>query len=382
MPLKGIRVLELAGLAPGPFCGMLLVDFGASVIKVDKANAVQIIPDCLGHGKRSIALNLKTKKGIKIFKRLSDQSDVVIDPFRAGVMEKIKLGPKDLMETNKRLIYARLTGFGQKGPYAHMAGHDINYLGLSGILSLLGRYNQKPTPPINLAADFGGGGLMCAFGILLALLERSRSNAGQVVDASMVDGSAYLGSWIFRTQNIPELWGNPRGKNILDTGSHFYDTYETKDKQYMCLGAIEPQFYETFLEKLGLSIDELSQYDNFEENRAKLENIFKQKTQAEWCTVFDGTDACVTPVLNVKEVALHAHNRERKTFTVSEDDSVIPNPAPRLSRTSGKSKGLQKNPEPGEHTTEILTELSFKSSEITDLIKNGIVEQGIAQSKL
>ncbi|XP_076287526.1 alpha-methylacyl-CoA racemase [Lasioglossum baleicum] len=382
MPLKGIKVLELAGLAPGPFCGMILAEFGASVIKVDKAKAYPIIPDRLSHGKRSIALNLKTKEGIKVFKKLSDQSDAIIDPYRPGVMEKMKLGPEDLMKTNKRLIYARLTGFGPIGPYANMAGHDINYLGLSGLLSLLGRFNEKPTPPINLVADFGGGGLMCAFGIVLAILERSKSNIGQVVDASMVDGSAYLGSWFFRTRNLPELWGQPRGKNMLDTGSHFYDTYETKDKQYLCVGAIEPQFYETFLEKLCLSEEELPQYDNFEENRMKLEKIFKQKTRAEWCAIFDGTDACVTPVLDIKEVAHNAHNRERNTFATLEDDLVVPNPAPRLSFTPGKSKVHEKIPEPGEHTTEILTELNFKSNEITDFIRNGIVEQGITRSKL
>ncbi|XP_076654187.1 alpha-methylacyl-CoA racemase [Halictus rubicundus] len=382
MPLKGIKVLELAGLAPGPFCGMILAEFGASVIKVDKANAYTIIPDRLSHGKRSIALNLKTKEGIKVFKKLSDQSDAIIDPYRPGVMEKMKLGPEDLMKTNNRLIYARLTGFGQIGPYANMAGHDINYLGLSGLLSLLGRFNEKPTPPINLVADFGGGGLMCAFGIVLAILERSRSNVGQVVDASMVDGSAYLGSWFFRTRNLPELWGKPRGKNMLDTGSHFYNTYETKDKQYLCVGAIEPQFYETFLEKLGLSEEEMPQYDKFEENQMKLEKIFKQKTRAEWCAIFDGTDACVTPVLDIKEVAHNAHNRERNTFTTLEDELVVPNPAPRLSFSPGKSKVYEKIPEPGEHTTEILTELNFKPNEITNFIKNGIVEQGMTQSKL
>ncbi|XP_031848443.1 alpha-methylacyl-CoA racemase [Nomia melanderi] len=382
MPLKGIKVLELAGLAPGPFCGMILADFGASVIKVNKVNAFQPIPDCLGHGKRSIALNLKTEKGINIFKKLSDQSDVIINPFRPGVLEKIKLGPEDLMKTNKKLIYARLTGFGQNGPYANMAGHDINYLALSGLLSLFGRFNEKPTPPVNLAADFGGGGLMCAFGILLALLERSKHNVGQIVDISMVEGSAYLGSWLFRTQNLPELWGNPRGKNILDTGSHFYNTYETKDKKYMCVGAIEPQFYQTFLEKIGQSIDEMPQYSEFEESRMKLEKIFKQKTQAEWCAIFDGTDACVTPVLNLKEAAVHTHNKERNTFTTLEDNVISPNPAPRLSLTSGKSKVLLNNPIPGEHTTEILRELNFKQNEINEFLHNGIVEQGMTQSKL
>ncbi|XP_071564540.1 alpha-methylacyl-CoA racemase isoform X3 [Temnothorax nylanderi] len=378
MALKGIKVLELAGLAPGPVCGMILADFGASVIRVDKIGAQAL--DCIGHGKRSIALNLKSEKGINIFKKLSNQSDVVIDTYRRGVMEKLKIGPKELMATNKKLIYARLTGYGQSGSYADMAGHDINYLGLSGLLSLFGRYNEKPTPPVNLAADFGGGSLMCALGIILALYERTNSNVGQVIDLSMVEGTAYLGSWLFRSQKMG-IWGNARGKNFLDTGSHWYDTYETKDKLYMCVGALEPQFYEIFLEKLGLSSDEIPQYENFEENRRRITEIFKTKTQAEWCAIFDGTDACVTPMLDLKNVTSHIHNKQRQTFTTVGDD-VIPNPAPRLSRTPGISVGACRNPQPGDDTVQILTELKFQSNEIDDLLSNGIAYQTQHTSKL
>ncbi|KYN05483.1 PREDICTED: alpha-methylacyl-CoA racemase isoform X1 [Cyphomyrmex costatus] len=377
MALKGIKVVELAGLAPGPFCGMILAEFGASVTRVDKLETQSL--DCLGHGKRSISLNLKSEEGINIFKKLSDQSDIVIDTYRRGVMERLKIGPNELMVTNKKLIYARLTGYGQTGSFADMAGHDINYLGLSGLLSLFGRYNEKPIPPVNLAADFGGG-LMCALGIILALYERTKSNIGQVIDASMVEGSAYLGSWLFRSQNMG-IWEKPRGKNLLDTGSHFYDTYETKDKFYMCVGAIEPQFYEIFLEKLGLSSDEVPQYENFEENRRKITEIFKTKTQAEWCAIFDGTDACVTPVLNLKDVMLHVHNKQRQTFTIVGDD-LIPNPAPRLSRTPGISLGVQRNPQVGEDTVQILTELKFQPSEIDHLLSNGIAYQSQHISKL
>ncbi|XP_032679695.1 alpha-methylacyl-CoA racemase [Odontomachus brunneus] len=378
MALKGIKVLELAGLAPGPFCGMILADFGASVIRIDKIG-VQIF-DCLGHGKRSIALNLKSQEGIEIFKKLSSQSDVIIDTYRKGVMEKLKIGPEDLMTINKKLIYARLTGYGQSGPYAKMAGHDINYLGLSGLLSLFGRYNEKPTPPVNLAADFGGGGLMCALGIILALYERCNSNVGQVVDASMVEGSAYLGSWLFRSQKLP-IWGNSRGKNILDGGAHFYDTYETKDKRYMCVGALEPQFYEVFLEKLGLTSDEMPQYENFEENRRKITEIFKKKTQAQWCAIFDGTDACVTPLLSLQDAASHVHNQHRKAFTTAAND-VIPNPSPRLSRTSAVSAGTRENLQPGQNTVEILTELKYQSKEINDFLSNGFVYQAQRISKV
>ncbi|EGI67987.1 PREDICTED: alpha-methylacyl-CoA racemase-like [Acromyrmex echinatior] len=295
-------------------------------------------------------------------------------------MEKLKIGPNELLATNKKLIYARLTGYGQNGSFANMAGHDINYLGLSGLLSLFGRYNEKPIPPINLAADFGGGGLMCAFGIILALYERTKSNVGQVIDASMVEGSAYLGSWLFRSQKMG-IWENPRGKNLLDTGSHFYDTYETKDKLFMCVGAIEPQFYEIFLEKLGLSSDEIPQYKNFEENRRKITEIFKTKTQAEWCAIFDGTDACVTPVLNLKDVMLHIHNKQRQTFTIV-GNNLFPNPAPRLSRTPGISLGVQRNPQVGENTIQVLTELKFQPNEIDYLLSNGIAYQSKHISKL
>ncbi|XP_043502819.1 alpha-methylacyl-CoA racemase [Polistes fuscatus] len=382
MPLKGIKVIEMAGLAPGPFCGMLLAEFGASVIRVDKVGSEVTIPDFTAHGKRSIALNLKTNEGVEVFKKMSRYSDIIIDPFRKGVMEKMKIGPDDIMQINKQIIYARLTGFGQKGPYADMAGHDINFLSLSGLLSLFGRANEKPTPPVNLAADFGGGGLMCALGIILALFERSRSNLGQVVDASMVEGTAYLGSWIFRSQQVAGLWGNPRGQNMLDTGTHFYNTYETKDKRYMAIGALEDKFYSNLLKKLGLSEDEVPQFENFDKNHELFVDLFKKKTQAEWCAIFDGVDACVTPILNLEDTPHHPHNKENETFRVTEDNLVIPNPTPRLSRTPGISMATCKNPERGEHSIEILNELGFDSKEIDNFLTNNIVIQAQCNSKL
>ncbi|XP_015184373.1 PREDICTED: alpha-methylacyl-CoA racemase [Polistes dominula] len=382
MALKGIKVIELAGLAPGPFCGMLLAEFGATVIRVDKVGSGTVFPDFTANGKRSIALNLKTKEGVEVFKKMSRHSDVIIDPFRRGVMEKMKIGPDDIMKINKQIIYARLTGFGQKGLYADMAGHDINFVGLSGLLSLFGRANEKPTPPINLASDFGGGGLMCALGIILALFERSRSNLGQVVDASMVEGTAYLGSWFFRSQQLPWLWSNPRGQNLLDTGTHFYNTYETKDKRYMAVGAIENKFYSNLLEKLGLSEDEVPQFSNFDKNHALFVDLFKKKTQAEWCAIFDGVDACVTPILNLKDTPYHPHNEENETFKVTKNNLVIPNPAPRLSRTPGISMATCKNPERGEHSIAILNELGYDSKEIDNFVNNGIVIQAKSNSKL
>ncbi|KAJ8679823.1 hypothetical protein QAD02_015610 [Eretmocerus hayati] len=381
MSLKGVKVLELAGLAPAPFCGMLLADFGASVIRVDKPGAAQL--DSLGNGKRSIALNLKCADGVNIFKKLSDECDVIIDPYRKGVMEKLRLGPHDLMPTNRKLIYARLTGFGQDGPYSNMAGHDINYVGLSGLLSLFGRHGEKPTPPVNFAADFGGGGLMCAFGILVALFERNQSQRGQIIDTSMVEGTAYLGSWFYRSQKIPGLWGQPRGKNILDTGAHFYDTYETKDGYHMAVGALESQFYAEFIEKLGMTEEDLPQFDDFENGRKKLAAIFKTKTQDEWCKIFDGSDACVTPILTLQNVASNPHNRAQKSFAVGKDNLMVPKPAPRLSRTPGVSCALEKpNICPGENSLEILEEYKFTAEEIKNFVENGVIQQSDKMSKL
>ncbi|KAL6442306.1 hypothetical protein ACFW04_002515 [Cataglyphis niger] len=366
MVLKGIKVLELAGFASGLFCGMVLADFGASVIRVDKIG-VQML-DCLGHGKRSIALNLKSEKGINIFKKLSIQSDVVIDTYRRGVMERLKIGPNELMATNKKLIYARLTGYGQDGSYADMTSHDINYLSLSGLLSLFGQLTEKPKPSVNLVV--GGNGLICALGIILAY-ERTKSNVGQVIDASMIKGTAYLGSWLFKTQKMP---GIHIEKSRLNRNAHFYNTYETKDKLYMCVGAIEPQFYKIFVKKLGFCSKEIPQFENFEENCHKIAEIFKKKTQAEWCAIFDGTDACVTPVLSLKDTASYNHNKQRQMFTIVGDD-IIPNPAPRLSRTPGIVRRTYRNPQPGENTVEILTELNCQSKEIDNLLSNGFAYQ-------
>ncbi|XP_044596518.1 alpha-methylacyl-CoA racemase isoform X2 [Cotesia glomerata] len=311
---------------------------------------------------------------------MCDQSDVIIDPFRKGVMEKLKLGPSDLMKTNKKLIYARLTGFGQEGPYARMAGHDINFLALSGLLSFFGRSGDKPLPPVNFAADFAGGGLICALGILLALYERTESKLGQIIDASMVEGAAYVGSWLFRSQNIPGLWGRPRGKNILDSGTHFYDTYETSDGKFLAVGALEPHFYAILLQKLGMNDEELPQFENFLENKKKLTEIFRSKTQEEWTKIFDGSDACVTPVLTPKNVYKHPHNKERQSFSL-ENKIVVPKPAPRLSRTPGQSSAKLQSPLAGENSREVLLNYGFDEREINEFIQSGIVQQ-LHRSKL
>ncbi|KAK6622676.1 hypothetical protein RUM43_008518 [Polyplax serrata] len=371
MPLKGIKVLELAGLAPAPFCGAILADFGASVIKIDRVSSSSEA-DCMTNGKKSLALNLKDNRGRDIFLRLSSKADVLIEPFRRGVMENLGLGPEVLTKLYPKLIYARLTGFGQTGPYSDMAGHDINFLSLSGVLSFLGRAEEKPVPPVNLLADFGGGGLTCALGIVLALLERSNSGKGQVIDCSMVEGAAYLSSWLFRSQNLP-IWGQKRGQNVLDTGTHFYETYETADGRFVSVGALESQFYDILVQKLKLPELE-SQWSDFESKKKVLAKVFKTKTRDEWCEIFDFTDACVTPVLDVTEVTEHAHNKERETFIKLGQGVVAPKPAPRLSRTTGISKANLPAVENGEHSEEILREIGYSSFEIHEFEKEGVIK--------
>jgi len=377
MALKGLRVIELAGLAPSPACGMFLADFGATVTVVDKVAKNHL--DVLRGGKRTIALNLKQPKAIEIMKSLCKNADVLIEPYRPGVMEKLGLGPDVLLNENPQLIYARLTGFGGDGTgkYADRAGHDINYLAVSGLLSMFGRKGEKPMPPANLGADFAGGGLMCAFGICVALLERHRSGKGQIVDCAMVEGAAYVGSWLYRSRNLP-VWGGERGDNLLDTGNHSYDTYETKDGKFMSVGALEPQFYDVFIKGLGLEPHQVDQIGNVEKNRKLLTEIFKQKTQQEWCQVFDGVDACVFPVLEWDEAPRHEHNRARNVFL---DESkangvVVPNPAPKLSRTPGQSSAHFAERHPMDMAQEILKEIGMKQDDIKKLYEENILLLG------
>ncbi|CAL4123124.1 unnamed protein product [Meganyctiphanes norvegica] len=381
MPLHGIRVLEFAGLAPAPFCGMVLSDFGASVIRVDKLRGPDV--DRSVRGKRSVAVNLKNSEGVSVIKKLASKADIIIEPYRRGVMEKMGLGPKELMAENPKLIYARLTGFGQSGPYADMAGHDINYVALSGLLSILGRKDGPPTPPINLLADFAGGGLMCALGIVLALLERSKSGIGQVIDANMVEGAAYVGSWMYSSRDL-RIWDQGRGKNWLDSGAHFYDTYETSDGRYMACGAVEPQFYHQMMTLLGLDPDAIGQFDDYDNKKNIIATTFKQKTQEDWCKIFDGKDACVTPVLSLDEAPHHPHNAARNSFVASSKGNVMyePRPAPLLSRTPAQVTDTSHSLKFGQHTHEILAENGFTQQEIEKLITSKIVAQATEASKL
>lgn len=328
--------------------------------------------DVLSNGKQSIAINLKHKKGVDVMHKLCKTADVLIEPFRKGVMESLGLGPDIVLKNNERLIYARLTGYGQKGAFSNMAGHDINYLSLSGLLSLFGRTGEKPIFPVNLAADFGGGGLMCALGILLALFERNQSNKGQVVDCDMVSGTAYLGSWLYRSQKLP-IWGNERGNNVLDTGAHFYEVYKTKDEKFVSVGAFEFQFYEELLKGLNLSVEDVPHFTDFEENKELFSSIFAKKTQEEWCNIFDGTNACVTPVLTIDEAPQHKHNQAQNTFVKNVSDEFVPATAPKLSRTSGESKSIMKVPEIGEHTEVIMRSLQYTKNEILELENENVI---------
>lgn len=382
MALAGIRVIELAGLAPAPFCGMILADFGASVIRVDRTKAAMTV-DTQARGKRSVAINLKTAAGVSLLRKLCLQSDVVLEPYRKGVMEKLGLGPQELLRENPRLIYARLTGYGQNGPLSLAAGHDINYLAMSGLLSRLGRSTEKPYAPLNLVADFAGGGLTCALGILLALLERTKSGKGQIVDASMVEGAAYVGSFVWKSRRI-RMWDNPRGQNMLDSGAPFYDTYQTSDGKYMAVGAIEPQFYKELLKGLELDTADLPSqmsFDEWPEVRRIFTERFASKTQAEWTTVFDGTDACVTPVLSFEEVSSHPHNQQRGSFLQDLSGEESPSPAPVLDRTPAEPC-LKPDPMIGEHTVDILQEFGVTPEQIEQLLATGIVESHAAKTKL
>ncbi|SDK74435.1 CaiB/BaiF CoA transferase family protein [Nonomuraea jiangxiensis] len=329
-PLAGVRVLELAGLAPGPFAGMMLADHGAEVLRIDRVKAVSDRPrtDVMNRGKRTIGLDLKAPEGVAALKELARHADVVIEVFRPGVAERLGIGPDDLHAVNERLVYGRMTGWGQDGPLASTAGHDIDYIAISGVLSMLGRAGEQPTPPINILGDFAGGGLMLAYGVLLALFERERTGRGRVVDAAMVDGAAILFSMFYQAVQGGH-WG-ARGTNLLDTGAPQYDTYETADGQYVAVGSLEPQFWEAMVTLMGLT-DLPDRHDRAQwpALKARLAEEFRSRTRAEWEAIFEGSDACVSPVLSMAEAPEHPHNAARGSF-VRVGEVTQPVPAPRL----------------------------------------------------
>lgn len=378
--LRGLRVVEMAGLAPAPFAGMILADFGASVIRVDKMSDITV--DSLARGKRSIAVNLKQPEGVQVVRRLCAQADVLIEPYRPGVMERAGLGPQTLLADNPRLVYARLTGFGQTGPLAPRAGHDINYLAVSGVLSMFRRPEDRPLPPVNILGDFAAGGMLCAMGIMAALLERGASGCGQVIDSSMVDGAAYLSSFIHKSNHLG-IWGGPPGTNMLDGGAPFYDTYETKDGKFVAVGAIEPEFYSALLEGMGLdpsAVPAQNDRDAWPETRKKFAAVFASRPRAEWEAVFHGTDACVTPILEPAEAAAHPHCAARHVFSTAAGQ-VDPAPAPRLSRTPAQPATTGDLLQVGRHTREILAELGYDAAAAEALLSKGAVKAA-ANAKL
>lgn len=334
-PLQGLRVVELAGIGPGPHAAMILGDLGADVVRVERpSKSDKPSRDYLLRNRRSVAANLKDPQDREMVLGLIAKADVLIEGFRPGVTERLGLGPDDCAKVNERLIYARMTGWGQTGPRSQQAGHDINYISLNGILHAIGRVNEKPVPPLNLVGDFGGGSMFLLVGVLSALWERERSGKGQVIDAAMVDGSSVLAQmqWAFRATG---MWSDVRGTNMLDTGAPYYDTYECADGRHVAVGSIEPQFYAELLEKLGLDPAELPGQNDvarWPELRARLAETFAARDRDHWASVFASSDACVTPVLSFDEVESETHNADRQIF-YRDEVGIFPAPAPRFSRS-------------------------------------------------
>ncbi|WP_417611293.1 CaiB/BaiF CoA transferase family protein [Parasphingorhabdus sp.] len=334
-PLAGLNIIEFAGIGPGPFCGMMLADQGATVTVLHRPGRAPDPRLALSRSRKLVAIDLKSDAGIKTARDLVKNADGLIEGFRPGVMERLGLGPDELLADNPQLVYGRMTGWGQYGPLASAAGHDINYISISGALHAFGRKGEKPTPPINMVGDFGGGGMMLAFGMVSALLHAKTGGAGQVVDCAMTDGSAALMAMIFDFHNTGQ-WQDERGVNLLDTGAHFYDTYETSDGKFISIGSIEPQFYAELRQVAGLADDPDfdAQMDprQWPALKAKLTDLFKTKTRSQWCDLMEGTDICFAPVLSLTEAKEHPHNVERQTF-VDVGGLKQPAPAPRYSVT-------------------------------------------------
>jgi len=378
-PLDGIVIIELAGIGPAPFAAMLLADMGARVIRVDRMDDADLgLPgrepkfDVLGRGRQSIGIDMKNPEGIALVKRLASTADALIEGFRPGVIERLGLAPEVLLALNPRLVIGRMTGFGQDGPMSPRAGHDINYIALAGVLHAIGRRGEAPVPPLNLVGDFGGGGMMLAFGVVAGILSAQRTGRGQVVDAAMVDGAAYLMAMMFGFRSAGQ-WNDERGANILDTGSPWYDVYETSDGKWLSVGAIEKRFYAALLDGLGLKDARLpKQYDRsgWPELRAQFAAVIKTKTRDEWAAIFADRDACVAPVLSLDEVAQHPHMKGRGTL-VARDGVLQPAPAPRFSETPGQIG--QSARQPGQDTDAVLMAAGLGADDIARLRRSGVV---------
>lgn len=369
-PLRGIRVLEVAGQGPGPFAAMVLADLGAEVIRVERPNAVDI-KDAVVRSRRIVRLDLKKADGAQVFLRLAASCDALIEGFRPGAMERLGLGPQACLAANPGLIYGRMTGWGQDGPYARAPGHDINYIALAGVLAHLGRAGSPPTPPLNLLGDYGGGGMLLAVGILAALVETARSGQGQVIDAAMVDGSALLMTFAWTLHHMGQL-GGPRGTNILDSGAPFYDVYECADGAYISVGSVEPRFYGELLTVTGLGDDPLmaEQHDPslWPEQKKRLADVILGRTSGEWREAMENAQVCFAPVLNMAEAVRHPHNVARGTF-VEVGGMTQPAPAPRFSRTALDGP---RTPRQGVYETRsILADAGYTTEEIESLIESG-----------
>ena len=383
-PLTGYKIIEIAGIGPGPFAAMMLSDMGAEVIRVERVQAVRDTQssnanwDVMQRGRKNVAIDLKHADGVEALLQLVEKADAMIEGFRPGVMERLGVGPDVCLARNKKLVFGRMTGWGQDGPYANAAGHDINYIALAGALAHFGRAGEAPVPPLNMVGDFGGGGMLLAYGVVCALLEAQRSGAGQVVDAAMVDGSAILMSMFWGFKNIGLHDENARGTNMLDSGAHFYDVYKCSDGKFVSIGSIEPQFYAQLLQLTGLAGD--AEFANQQDRtmwpklKQRLTEVFATKTQAEWCKIMEGTDVCFAPVLTMSEAAKHPHNVARKTF-IEIAGTTQPAPAPRFSRTVASLPTAPVGA--GANTREVLQ--SWGIQNVDELITRGVVKESGAE---
>lgn len=380
-PLEGVKIVELAGIGPGPFCAMLLSDMGAEVIRVDRAaNVGHDIGregedprfGLLQRGRRNIAVDLKNPEGVAAVLRLVDRADALVEGFRPGVMERLGLGPEICLPRNPRLVYGRMTGWGQDGPIAHTAGHDINYIALSGALYSIGEAGGPPVPPLNLIGDFGGGALYLAMGVLAGIISARTTGKGQVIDCSMVEGSASLMMMMYGAL-AAGAWNEQRASNRTDGGAHFYHVYETKDGEHVAIGSIEPQFYALLLKHTGLEGESLppqTDRTTWRDMQQRLARIFKEKTRAEWTEIMEQTDICFAPVLRMSEAMRHPHNLHRESF-VEIAGVAQPAPAPRFLGTPTR---VQSPPaRTGEHTDAVLSEWGFSAGEIAELHRNGAI---------
>lgn len=379
-PLTGYRIIEIAGIGPGPFAAMMLADMGAEVIRVERAQSVRgPAPDTphydvMLRGRRNIALDLKHPDGVATLLDLVERADALIEGFRPGVMERLGVGPEVCLARNPKLVFGRMTGWGQEGMYAQAAGHDINYIALAGALAHFGRRDEAPVPPLNMVGDFGGGGMFLAYGVVCALLEAQRSGQGQVVDTAMVDGAAVLMSMFWAFKTIGMFDENARGTNLLDTGAHFYDVFRCADGQYVSIGSIEPQFYAELMRLTGLDADPefAKQMDkaSWPHLKQRLGDVFATKTRDEWCAIMEATDVCFAPVLTMSEAAEHPHNVERGTF-IEVGGMRQPAPAPRFSRTVPSV--VRPPAHAGQHSREVLADWGVAAERIDSLLASGAV---------